>query len=77
MSKRPVVPRLMGPAEMAYCLGVSMQYMAVLKRDDPLFPTPIVQLKCSDIWLADDVEVYAATRNRKPGRKKKDEGHRA
>lgn len=59
--------RLMGVSEVATCLGVSVQRVHVL-RGRPGFPKPAVVLMCGIIWLAGDIEHYAATRRRTPGR---------
>lgn len=62
--------RLMGVGEAVACLGVSLQRIQVL-RLYPDFPEPVARLLCGDIWLADDMEEYARTRNRRPGRRRK------
>lgn len=53
--------RLMGTAEVADYLGISRQWADVItgRRD---FPEPLAVLKAGRIWLADDVEAYAARR---------------
>lgn len=66
----PVI-RLMGKSEAARCLGVSLQYLWHLRHHDPDFPEPLAILRCGTIWDADQMEDYAASRNRIPGRKKK------
>lgn len=60
----------MGRGEAAYCLGVTLQYLHILRRQ-PAFPEPVAVLRCGPIWRAEDIEMFAATRNRIPGRKKK------
>ncbi|WP_326554581.1 helix-turn-helix transcriptional regulator [Micromonospora sp. NBC_01813] len=51
----------MGTAEVADYLGISRQWADVItgRRD---FPEPLAVLKAGRIWLADDVEAYAARR---------------
>lgn len=71
--ERPTLPHLMGPGEVAECLGVSRQFASTLRVQDPKFPAPVLRLYCGEIWLASDIEVYAAARNRKPGRPRKTE----
>lgn len=62
--------RYMGRTEAATCLGVSTQHLWNIRHGDPAFPQPLATLRCGPIWDADEIEDYAATRNRKPGRKK-------
>lgn len=71
MTKRRRI-RLMGVGEAAWCLGVTVQRLHVV-RQDPDFPSPVAVLRCGIIWRAADIEKYAATRERRPGRKKKEE----
>mgnify|MGYP001577225910 FL=1 len=67
--------RLMGPGEAAACLGVSMQYMSILRKKNPLFPEPVANLRNGPIWLAWDIEAFSLVRNRKPGpRRRKTDG---
>jgi hypothetical protein len=62
----------MGVGEAAWCLGVTTQRLFILRKQ-PDFPRPIAELNCGPIWRAADIEKYAATRDRRPGRRKKEE----
>ncbi len=59
--------RIVGPAEAAVMIGVSPSRVHVLVRDEPSFPTPIGTLSTGRVWLADEVEEWAAA-NPRPGR---------
>ena len=62
-------PRVLGLTEAAECLGVSRQFTCKLRRDDPAFPAVLDELLSGPVWLAEEMEHYAQTRNRTPGRK--------
>jgi hypothetical protein len=52
------VVRLVGAAEAAALLGVLQQNL----RPIPNLPAPVAILKCGTIWLAEDIEAFAASR---------------
>ena len=63
--------RLMGVLEAAWCLGVSRQRASQLSYR-PDFPLPLAELAMGPVWLADDIEQYAADRDRRSGRPRKE-----
>jgi hypothetical protein len=62
--------RLMGITEVYTHMSISVQRLHVLRRR-PDFPSPLVTLACGPIWRAEDIELYARTRKRTPGREPK------
>lgn len=67
---RPVVPELVGIAEIAVLLGVNKQRASALQtRAD--FPRPVAQLKAGPVWTRASLNHFADTWDRKPGRPKK------
>ena len=57
-------PELMGAAEVARLLGVSRQRVNQLAQTDS-FPSPVAILDAGRIWLAGDVQAWAAERDRR------------
>lgn len=59
MTDRKRLPRLMGAEEIRQRLGFSRQWTYVItnRRD---FPEPVYELAMGKIWLAEDVEAWAA-----------------
>jgi len=55
----------MGTREVAERLGVSRQHVLRLLRDDATFPRPIAELSAGLIWSTDDIETYAAAREKR------------
>lgn len=62
----------MGASEIARMMGVTRQraYQVVVRRD---FPEPIARLALGQVWLADDVEQWYASRPTKTRRPDVDE----
>lgn len=60
-TRRENMPRLMGAAEAAKCLGVAQQNL----RPIPGLPTPIAQLRCGSIYLAEEIEALAAAKRKR------------
>ena len=67
---RTEVPELAGPAECAAILGVGPARFCMLAKLEE-FPTPIADLKCGKVYLAEEIRAYQATRNRRRGRPRK------
>lgn len=63
-----VIPALVSGREAADLLGVSRQRVHQLVAQHPDFPAPVAKLACGSIWLLADVEAFARTWSRKPGR---------
>lgn len=63
----PVIPDLVGVAELAELLGVSTQRASEL-RSRAGFPRPAVTLRSGPVWVRANVEQFASTWKRKPGR---------
>jgi predicted DNA-binding transcriptional regulator AlpA len=61
---------LVGAAEVAQMLNVSRQQVHRLSRRED-FPDPVAVLQAGKIWRRRDVERWAATHPRKPGRPEK------
>lgn len=61
--------QLAGTHEAAAIAGISRQRFAILMQQGRV-PAPIASLKCGTIWLAADIEAWAAARNRSPGPRK-------
>jgi hypothetical protein len=64
---QPVIPELVGVAELAELLGVSTQRASEL-RSRAGFPAPTVTLRSGPVWVRANVEHFAETWARKPGR---------
>lgn len=56
---KPGAPRLMGQSEIATRLGVTGTRVGQLTHD-PDFPLPLAHLRAGKVWLADDIEAWAA-----------------
>lgn len=63
-----MIPALASGREAANLLGVSRQRVHQLATQHPDFPAPVARLACGSIWLLSDVEDFARTWTRKPGR---------
>jgi hypothetical protein len=66
---QPTVPRLLGVAELAECLGVTKQRASVLAKDSS-FPRPFAVLASGPVWVESTVARYLTTWARRPGRPK-------
>jgi hypothetical protein len=53
--------RLMGATEAAEAIGVSQTNLRPLTG----LPEPVAVLRCGTIWLADDIEAFAAERRQR------------
>ena len=59
-------PRVLGLAEVAETPGISKQALNLRRRCGPPrrygypaeFPTPLAELACGPVWLADEIEAY-------------------
>jgi len=58
-AERPAL-RLAGSKEAATILGVTDSLFATFRRRKQV-PTPVAELACGPIWLADDLEAWART----------------
>lgn len=67
---RSDVPELAGPAECAVILEIGQARFATLSKVKG-FPKPVVRLRCGDIYLAEEIRAFHATRNRRRGRPRK------
>jgi hypothetical protein len=72
----PLFPEVVGVAELAALLDVAPQRASALK-DRNGFPPPIATLKSGPIWVRANVEHFARTWDRKPGRPRNVEKHLA
>lgn len=60
---------LVGTAEIADELGVTTQRLHQIRASDRLgFPEPVTTLTCGKIWVRSDINAWARTWRRKPGR---------
>ena len=67
---RPLIPELVGIAEIADILGVNRQRASALQtRHD--FPAPVAHLKMGPVWTRTSLANFADTWERKPGRPRK------
>lgn len=64
---RPAFPELVGVAELAQLFGVAPQRASALQHRDG-FPAPVATLKSGPVWVRANVEDFAKTWVRKPGR---------
>lgn len=65
--EQPQIPPLGGVTDFADMLGLSRQRAwNITQRSD--FPEPVVQMKTGPVWLRSQLETWAATHDRKPGR---------
>jgi predicted DNA-binding transcriptional regulator AlpA len=65
--QQPQVPELGGVTEFAELLGLSRQRAWGISQK-PDFPAPIMELAAGPVWLRSQLEHWANTHERKPGR---------
>lgn len=53
---------LVGLAEACEILGLTNATVSNYLRDDPSFPRPVRQLRCSRIWVGEDLRNWSANR---------------
>lgn len=67
-SEEPTLPQVVSAPEVGELLGVSRQRVHQL-RSAAAFPAPLYELRAGPIWDVRAVEHFAATWERKPGRR--------
>lgn len=70
MLATPIVPALLGVAEVSKELGVTKQRIAQL-RDRPDFPDPVAELAAGPVWTQASLSRFIEQWDRSPGRPKK------
>lgn len=53
------VPSLVGVSEAAAILGIKSDWLTRLRHTHPLFPEPVVVLKCGPVWLEKHIVRFA------------------
>lgn len=66
--EQPVIPELVGYAEIAEVLGVSRQRAREIANTVKPFPAAAVHVSSGPLYIRDSVEAWAKTWERKPGR---------
>jgi hypothetical protein len=63
----PLIPELIGVAEVAQLFGVSRQRVSELRHRRG-FPTPVAELRAGPVWARPSLTVFLSTWERRPGR---------
>lgn len=69
---RPVIPELIGTAELAEILGVSRPRASQVQATAPGFPAPVAMLRSGPVWTRPSINLFLETWARKGGRPRKE-----